>query len=113
MIEFNARESYKVFCALLIDSRENLGLRTLQIRSYSFYSGTIYLLHLLFDLNTMFRNQFCIGPSLQNVKARAVFLNEFRNYSQGFPPVLFLYFHLHTALIAHFPDTIPEDVRAQ
>ena len=82
MIEFNARESYKVFCALLIDSRENLGLRKLQIRSYSFYSGTIYLLHLLFDLNTMFRNQFCIGPSLQNVKARAVFLNEFRNYCQ-------------------------------
>ena len=27
--------------------------------------------------------------------------------------VIFFYFHLHAALIAHFPDTIPEDVRAQ
>ena len=56
MIEFNARESYKVFCALLIDSRENLGLRTLQIRSYSFQSAIIYPLHLPFDLNTLYTN---------------------------------------------------------
>ena len=55
MIEFNARESYKVFCALLIDSRENLGLRTLQIRSYSFQSAIICPLQLPFDLNTLYR----------------------------------------------------------
>ena len=55
MIEFNARESYKVFCALLIDSRENLGLRTLQIRSYSFQPAIICPLQLPFDLNTLYR----------------------------------------------------------
>ena len=52
MIEFNARESCKVFCALLIDSRQNLGLRTLQ----SVQSAIIYPLHLPFDVNTLQRN---------------------------------------------------------